>query len=319
MKYHGITIVLSNICTAKCDMCCFYAGPSKSDMIDRTATINFLKSLDNAPEIKMVHFSGGEPFLTFDFLLELIEICSNMGRRTSVLTNGYWALTEQIAFAKLQALSNTGLNQIGISFDEFHQEYVSHENVRNILKAARKLHLPTSIQTVVNNKSTDGSWIQMIRNDLLDVRVHFIACERVGRACEKVDENDLLNIRVNKDLVCRKGGTFSVLYDGSVWPCCCPAVYETSLGIGNINTTTPTITDALSQLNNNLILKVLRNKGFDIYNDLFQCHSEIKIPQKVVSSCDLCKLYFTNEMPIEVRKGMLKRISKEVVYKSHEI
>ena len=81
-------------------------------------------------------------------MLELVSKARNAGKRVNAITNAFWANTESVALEKLGALKSQGLNFLSLSFDSYHEKYVDVNNVRNVLRAATDLNIPTAISIV---------------------------------------------------------------------------------------------------------------------------------------------------------------------------
>jgi len=82
-----------------------------------------------------LHFTGGEPFLNFELLVEVVAIAHRLGiHSTFVETNCYWCTDEQTALDKLSQLKQAGLDGMLISANPFVLEYVPFERT---LRAAR--------------------------------------------------------------------------------------------------------------------------------------------------------------------------------------
>ena len=98
-----------------------------------------LKNLvgDNAK----VHITGGEPFLYWEHLVEVLEKAkeNGFGRVDMIETNGYWATDEKIIKDRLETLDGLSMNRLKISCDPFHQEYVDIEPVSRLAKIAKEL------------------------------------------------------------------------------------------------------------------------------------------------------------------------------------
>jgi hypothetical protein len=74
---------------------------------------------------RSVHIGGGEPFLDFDGLVELVQILTNAGIKVEYIeTNAFWATDEQQVKDHLRTLSSVGADTLCISLDPFHAEYV---------------------------------------------------------------------------------------------------------------------------------------------------------------------------------------------------
>ena len=68
-----------------------------------------------------VYFEGGEPFLVYPILLEGLRIAHEMGFKTGIATNSYWATSIEEAEKKLMPISKLGVSIFGISDDSFHR------------------------------------------------------------------------------------------------------------------------------------------------------------------------------------------------------
>ncbi len=79
-----------------------------------------------------VHLTGGEPFLYWEHLLEIMQKAKSqgLGKVDLIETNGYWAADTEIITKRLKALDELGMHRLKISTDPFHQEYVDIEPIR---------------------------------------------------------------------------------------------------------------------------------------------------------------------------------------------
>jgi len=90
-----------------------------------------------------VHFSGGEPFLNFDLLLQLVEIAECLEiPSTFVETNAFWCTDDESARKKLRALKDTGLDGILISANPFIVEQVPFERTQRAARISREVFSP---------------------------------------------------------------------------------------------------------------------------------------------------------------------------------
>jgi hypothetical protein len=87
-----------------------------------------------------LHFTGGEPFLNFELLLEAIEIANELGiPSTFVETNCYWCKDDKVTQDKLKMLKEKGLKGILISVNPFFLEYVPFEQTERAIKISQKI------------------------------------------------------------------------------------------------------------------------------------------------------------------------------------
>jgi hypothetical protein len=95
--------------------------------------------LSKIETIKWIILEGGEPFLFYPLMYEGIKMARSMGFKTGLVTNAYWATSEEDAELWLKPLHDLGLSDISISDDEFHYEDKEASPAKHALNAARRL------------------------------------------------------------------------------------------------------------------------------------------------------------------------------------
>ena len=140
----GIHFILSYKCTLECDHCFIYSSPNAKG----TFTLNEIKKvLTEAIKIKTVewiYFEGGEPFLFYPLMLEGIGMAAELGFSVGVVTNAYFATTEEDAMLWLRPLYNLGISDLSISDDLFHNEGIKDNPAKRAYSAAKKLGVPVN-------------------------------------------------------------------------------------------------------------------------------------------------------------------------------
>jgi MoaA/NifB/PqqE/SkfB family radical SAM enzyme len=87
-----------------------------------------------------LHFTGGEPFLNFDLLLEAVKIANDLNiPSTFVETNSFWCVSEETAKDRMLALKNSGLKGILISVNPFILENVSFKRTENAIRVGSEI------------------------------------------------------------------------------------------------------------------------------------------------------------------------------------
>jgi hypothetical protein len=138
----GIHFLLSYKCDSTCDHCFVYSSPQARG----TFTLNQLKKvfseLPKIDTIEWIIFEGGEPFLFYPLMYEGVKMARDMGFKTGMVTNAYWATSEEDAELWLKPLRDLGISDITISDDEFHYEDKEASPAKHALGAAKKLGMP---------------------------------------------------------------------------------------------------------------------------------------------------------------------------------
>ena len=141
-------LMLTYKCNCACEFCYYNCSPDKGGLMPVDTALSAWQSLkilagDNAK----IHITGGEPFLFWEHLLEILEQSQkqNLGKVDLIETNGFWATSERIVRQRLKILDELGINRFKISTDPFHQEYVDIEPVRRLAEIAREILGPERV------------------------------------------------------------------------------------------------------------------------------------------------------------------------------
>lgn len=87
-----------------------------------------------------LHFTGGEPFLNFEHLLQAVRMADELEiPATFVETNSFWCLNDEETFEKLSLLKNAGLDGMLVSVNPFILEYVPFERIERAVRIGRKV------------------------------------------------------------------------------------------------------------------------------------------------------------------------------------
>jgi len=87
-----------------------------------------------------VHIGGGEPFMDFEALLQLLQKLNRSGIAVDYIeTNAYWASDESQMKERLTRLSAVGVDALCISIDPFHAEYIPLRLPLNLANHCRHL------------------------------------------------------------------------------------------------------------------------------------------------------------------------------------
>jgi MoaA/NifB/PqqE/SkfB family radical SAM enzyme len=141
-------LLLTYKCNAACRFCYYNCSPDKGGLMPIDMAIAAWESLKIlAGDSAKVHLTGGEPFLYWDRLIEILQEGKkrNLGPADMVETNGFWADSAEIITKRLKILDELGMHRLKISTDPFHQEYVDIEPVRLLADIAIDLLGPDRV------------------------------------------------------------------------------------------------------------------------------------------------------------------------------
>ena len=293
MKYTTLGFTIHRKCSASCKMCCFESTPGCKEKLDTDSIKKYILSTKENTELAAISFTGGEPFLEYDILKDLIAFTSSNGKMPTCITNGYWASEYDITLEKLKELKTLGLKRLNVSYDNFHKEYVRIGNIINILNAAKYLGIPTFLGMVRSKNDNVGILIDELGDSLTNVNIQIYSCFPVGGAKKVLDESDYIRNIKSEHLSCPYNGYLAVSYDGKIYPCCSQLVVDTELFVGNYSDVD--YANTLKKIKNNGILYILRNYGLDFFIDVAKKELSIDVPGFVTSPCELCAIFFTKD------------------------
>jgi len=139
-KITGLDFLLTYRCTAECKHCSYRASPNRKGVIEVKDANNYLKQIVSISDLKGITVHGGEPFLYYEGLKEIIKKAKNLKiPARGVITNSYWATSEKKTREMLEELKKVGLNQITLSGDSFHQEFIPVANIKRSIKIAAEI------------------------------------------------------------------------------------------------------------------------------------------------------------------------------------
>ena len=139
-RYAGL--MLTYRCSAACAFCYYCCDPDKGGLMEVDTAISAWEGLIRlAGDTARVHLTGGEPFLVYDRLAEIVEQSHKMELKglEYIETNGSWAENEHEIQEKLKFLAAHGMEKLKISCDPFHSEYISIDNVIRLRACAIKI------------------------------------------------------------------------------------------------------------------------------------------------------------------------------------
>lgn len=102
------------------------------------------------PTIQSVSFLGGEAFCYFNELVQPMARANYLGYDISLLTNAFWAISDERVKACLSLLKNAGLKQIQLSWDLYHERFSVFDNNRRIIDWCRSNDIEVSVRSCAN-------------------------------------------------------------------------------------------------------------------------------------------------------------------------
>ena len=145
----GLHLLLTYRCNYECDHCFVFGSPRQDGVMTLAQVRDILRQAHELGTIEEFYFEGGEPMLYYPILETGIREAHELGFRTGIVSNGYWALTEQDAAEWLRPFAGT-LDYLSVSTDLFHADEVISAQARHAQAAAKALGIP--VDTIVCEK-----------------------------------------------------------------------------------------------------------------------------------------------------------------------
>lgn len=139
----GIHFLLTYACNFECDHCFLYCGPNAEGTFTLRQIEAVLGEAKKMGTVDFVYFEGGEPFLYYPLMVEGIRAAREHGFQTGIVTNSYWATTEEDAELWLRPLAELEIDDLSVSDDAFHHGAEENNPAKRASRVAERLGIST--------------------------------------------------------------------------------------------------------------------------------------------------------------------------------
>ncbi len=155
MKLSGLHLLLTYQCTFECDHCFVWGSPRQSGVMSLATIRLILEQASQMETVRTICFEGGEPFLYYATLLQGVHEAAARGFQVGIVTNTFWATSEEDALAALKPMAGL-VQSLTLSSDLFHfNEYLSRQ-AQNAQLAASQLGISTSLISIAKPEVVDA-------------------------------------------------------------------------------------------------------------------------------------------------------------------
>ena len=256
-------------CNLRCAHCFVDRNPRKLEIEQALALLDNCVAVGSP--IERVGFSGGEPFLYMDFLLEVSRaVVSHDLLFDQIMTNGDWWKDEQELRNTLQSLYDAGYDgKIGLSWDKYHGQ--TNERMNIFINTVQSIFGDDSvnIQKVIDSRVKP-------ENDI----VYSVPVYSLPRTYPGDDPRAWQARKWFKEDFCEGPGNILYVHsDGNIAPCCGFANENPELFIGKITDSFETI---MENARTNKMVQLCFTKGLSRYRRFK------KFPGKTSDICSFC-------------------------------
>lgn len=126
-----VEYVITNDCTGKCKHCSEGEHPYTGIHIKKEQALEALSDLKSEYDIQSVMTFGGEPLLYPDIVCAIHSCAKKMNiPKRQLITNGYFSKNSDTIRAVAEEIVYSGINDLLLSVDAFHQETIPLEPVK---------------------------------------------------------------------------------------------------------------------------------------------------------------------------------------------
>ncbi|MBR6535505.1 MAG: radical SAM protein [Clostridia bacterium] len=142
-----IEFVITYACTGKCKHCSEGTHSGIGDHISADVASEAVRKTAQIYPIQTVMTFGGEPLLYSDVVFEIMSCAKELNiPKRQVITNGFFSKAPSDIKRIAQGLYTSGVNDLRISVDAFHQETIPLDIVKLFAKEARICGIPIQLQ-----------------------------------------------------------------------------------------------------------------------------------------------------------------------------
>ena len=283
-----IIFATTQACNLHCPHCFVSRNPKK---LDSKTAITFLESCKGT-DIYKIGFSGGEPFLNLDFMLQIIswayknEFCFDQ-----IMTNGDWWKTEEELRSVLQKLQDAGYDgKIGLSYDNFHGQ--DFERIKFFAQAVNHIFGEESLNVqAVADPELGEKETEVLENQLNILAEDYCAEVYIlPQTFQSADSRAWQSKKWFKEDYCEGPGQILFVHaTGQIAPCCGFANENPALFIGNIST--DSFESVMKKACENRMVNICYNTG--LLKEAKKLSKDGRLPgitEDICSFCDwMCK------------------------------
>ena len=155
----GLHLLLTYQCTYECDHCFAWGSPQQKGTMTIQDIGNIINQGKELGTVTDIYFEGGEPFLYYPIMLAGIRMANGLGFNAGIVSNNYWATTEQDAIEWLRPLAELVQN-MALSNDTYHNDEITDQYPHNACLAAEKLGMSTGFIEVAEVEKVDAAAVR---------------------------------------------------------------------------------------------------------------------------------------------------------------
>lgn len=307
--------LVTNRCNAACTHCSASCGPGERAALPTSKLIALMdeaaaiwKREGTPGDTLRFSISGGEPFLDFARLVELVRHGSSLGAGISCVTNAYWASSDDKARQKLGELRRAGLSTLAVSTSRFHQQFVNVRRVERAIAIARECGLRTTLKLPLTASDTDAGSLEEWASSCGADRHEIFPVLPYLRRGAILPESEYIREQALPRGRC-PSASITVDEHGKAYPCCMPGAFVDVLSLGDVRS------DTLQQIHDEFYLRpeqqVLRHRGpAHLARAVMAAGEGHRLRARYESACDLCAHIASEPVMAGIARGAARQFAE---------
>ncbi len=312
----NVGLMLTYKCTIACPHCIVKAGPDRKEEMALQSAYKWLDQIRAFRDgfVCGVSLTGGEPFYNMSHLISIADYAHNLGFIVSVVSNAYWATSREEALRILKLCSS--IQMISISADVPHQKYISFENVKNAIWAAKKSGKLYNI--AVATESMESPVYLKLMDEILEFTdkefVNTAIILPIGRAEAGAKMIDYKHSSEPATTACSMASFPIIFPNGKVIACIGPPITLPEfnpLYLGNLHQ--ENLNEIFEKSESNYVLHAIRTFGPKVLVDLLRTNGfENLLPDNYLEGvcCDVCFKLLSNQTICHLLEDLIEKDEK---------
>ena len=164
-----IEFVVTYACTGKCKHCSEGDHAVCGEKINPPTAYDVVKKVAAEYDIKTVMAFGGEPLLCPEAVYSIMTAANELNiSKRQVITNGYFSKDAAYIRAVAMRLAECGVNDLLLSVDAFHEEFIPLDVVKIFAIEAKNHNIPIRLQPAWLVSADDGNEYNIKTREILD-------------------------------------------------------------------------------------------------------------------------------------------------------
>ena len=319
-------------CNISCAHCSANAGPNVGRRMTLEFALEILRQSEPIHLIDRVTFTGGEVLLLQKEILELVACATKLGKKTRIVSNGFWARDKESARRLLNQLRQAGLSELVLSADEYHYSELPAMVTRNAAEVLREFGYPVVINrvqrrhgdtfaTFVDKCGFDPNLIAVLDPHIgmdeaeslgqTTILVRNIGLSTEGRAASRPEDAAFTPLSKFQGVCQEPARAPSVSPEGLLFPCCSPGSNYSTFQVGNLHETP--LRDLIQKLLDDPLAHFITNYGPAELMRLLALRDP-KFDREYADICNICCTALRHYTGDQLREVVREFMTEEMLY-----